>query len=282
MTATDKATPRDAKALEAAEMELSRVLERYDYTMPVDGMSRVVAAYLAALPVPASAVEALRSLLEREGIMYPSDSPVLTEIAALFASRPAGEAKAEPLFKPGFETGRVHNCLICMGTGEYRCGPCPGCNPPSPSPAGDEVQGVERLFGIADEIERADFNAQDPRYFSEELRRIAEQFVQLSEQNAALTASLAFADKQTERLEELLEPYVSWEGRPSAFEASRALLAEAESGLEPFASISDETRCNDGKSLRYADDDALACGLTIPVAAIRRARELLTKIRSAS
>ena len=37
------------KATEAAELELSRVLADFHYTMPIDGMDRVVSAYLKAL-----------------------------------------------------------------------------------------------------------------------------------------------------------------------------------------------------------------------------------------
>jgi hypothetical protein len=52
-----------------------------------------------------------------------------------------------------------------------------------------------------------------------------------------LTKALAEADNQAEKLEALLEPYVSWDGKPSAFEEAKSRLATAEKALEHAANF---------------------------------------------
>ena len=57
----------------------------------------------------------------------------------------------------------------------------------------------------------------------------------------------------------------------AALKQSQADLKEAREALKPFASISDETHCNDGLSLKNAADWALACGINLKVSDLRRA-----------
>lgn len=48
-------------------------------------------------------------------------------------------------------------------------------------------------------------------------------------------------------------------------------LAEAREALKPFAAVSLETNCNDGRPLRDACETALACGINLLVRDLRRA-----------
>lgn len=49
-------------------------------------------------------------------------------------------------------------------------------------------------------------------------RALLDHIEAISSENERLRADLAFADEQAKKLEALLEPHVSWEGKPSVFD----------------------------------------------------------------
>jgi hypothetical protein len=82
--------------------------------------------------------------------------------AALSAALPL-EGVEHPILNPELWKGRVHNCLVCGGSGEFRCGPCPGCAEwplatpagPSAAPGEDDPMCTDcHGTGITDQTER--------------------------------------------------------------------------------------------------------------------------------
>lgn len=127
---------------------------------------------------------------------------------------------------------------------------------------------VYRSCDVTDlDIVSGDLSALSPG--SEQLRR---------ERDAAREA-LAFADKQAEKLEALLDPYISWEGQPSKLQAAETRAADlardleaAKEALEPFAK-----HCEELDALRHEDDST--CVRRLKASDIRRARATLDQLK---
>jgi hypothetical protein len=139
---------------------------------------------------------------------------------------------------------------------------------------GDEVQGmVERLKARRNKVKDYGANGwfdtweEDP-----DCTTAAALLVQLSEQNAALTVD------RDEWREACDENGGAWQFEKDRAEAFRALLAEAASGLEPFA---DQAETFDSLGKEFIPNEFTPAIVDHTVGDLRRARELVTKLKGA-